>query len=35
MVQFLPYAETEEFANVGVLVICRKNGFLALRLKMV
>ena len=28
IVQFLPYAETEEFANVGVLVCAPKTGFL-------
>ncbi|NOY73777.1 MAG: DUF3037 domain-containing protein, partial [Gammaproteobacteria bacterium] len=28
LVQFLPYAETEEFANVGVLVCAPKTGFL-------
>lgn len=28
IVQFLPYAETEEFANVGVLVCAPKTGFI-------
>lgn len=30
--RFLPYAVTEEFANVGVLIHCRETGFLDFRL---
>ena len=32
IVQFLPYAETEEFANVGILVCAPKTGFLGFKM---
>lgn len=32
VVQFMPYAETREFANVGVVLICPETGFFGFRL---
>lgn len=32
VVQFMPYAETREFANVGVVMACPETGFFAFRL---
>ena len=33
VVQFLPYAETGEFANVGVALLCPERGFFGFRLQ--
>ncbi|KXJ42263.1 DUF3037 domain-containing protein [Marinobacter sp. Hex_13] len=33
VIQFLPYPETGEFANVGVLLVCEKTGLLDFRLE--
>lgn len=33
VVQFLPYAETGEFANVGVVLLCPERGFFDFRLQ--
>lgn len=33
VVQFLPYAETGEFANVGVVLLCPERGFFGFRLQ--
>ena len=33
IIQFLPYPETGEFANVGVLLVCEKTGLLDFRLE--
>lgn len=27
VVRFMPYIETREFANVGIILICPKTGF--------
>lgn len=32
VVQFMPYAETREFANVGVALLCADSGFFGFRL---
>jgi hypothetical protein len=33
VVQFVPYVETEEFANVGVVLICPETGFFDFKLQ--
>ena len=33
VVQFLPYAETGEFANVGVALLCPERGYFGFRLQ--
>lgn len=33
VVQFLPYAETGEFANVGIALLCPERGFFGFRLQ--
>ena len=33
VIRFLPYRETEEFANAGILIFCEKLGYLAYRLE--
>lgn len=33
VVQFLPYAETGEFANVGVVLLCPETGYFGFRLQ--
>ena len=33
VVQFVPYVETEEFANVGVVMICPETGFFDFKLQ--
>jgi hypothetical protein len=33
IVQFMPYAETGEFANVGVILVCPKTGYFGFKLQ--
>lgn len=33
VVQFIPYAETEEFANVGIVLLCPEAGYFGFRLQ--
>ncbi len=33
VVQFLPYAETGEFANVGIALLCPDTGYFGFRLQ--
>lgn len=34
IVRFLPYAETQEFANVGIVLACPETGFFGFRLEI-
>ena len=33
LIQFMPYAETGEFANIGVLLVCPQTGFFGFKLE--
>lgn len=34
IVRFLPYAETQEFANVGIVLACPETGYFGFRLEI-